>query len=87
MLDLSSHGIMVNLTSYMVTTFWFCHSDIYVRKRTCRQVRPVNIQISLRMRTDCSETLLIEYWIAKDAKFLPADNKDSNQTVRMHSPI
>ena len=27
------------------------------------------------------------FWIAKDARFLHADNKDSDQTVRMHSLI
>ena len=31
----------------------------------------------------CSEPSLGEFWIAIDAKFLHADNKDSDQAARM----
>ena len=47
-----------------------------VRKRTFRQVRPVRIQISLRIRAGWSESLLGAFWITKDADFLHADNED-----------
>ena len=49
---------------------------------TFRHVRSAKIQISI-----CevwSESSLTAFWIAKDAKFLQADNEDSDQTVRMH---
>ena len=44
-----------------------------VRKRAFSYVRPVKIQISLRI---CAESPLGPFWIAKDAKFLHAGNVD-----------
>ena len=44
------------------------------------------IQISLRVRAFCLESLGA-FWLAKDAKFLHADNEDSNQTARMRSLV
>ena len=43
-------------------------------------MRPAKIQISLRIRAVWSESSLGAFWIAKDAKFLPADNEDSDQS-------
>ena len=54
-----------------------------VRKCTFGHVRPAKIQISLRIRAGWSESSLGAIWIAKDAKFLHADNEDSDQTARM----
>ena len=54
-----------------------------VRKITFGHVRPAKIQISLRICAGWSESSLGAFWIAKDAKFLPVDNEDSDQTVRM----
>ena len=56
-------------------------------KRTFRHVRPAKIQISLRIRAVWSESSPGAFWIAKDAKFLHADNEDSDQTVRMRRLI
>ena len=39
-------------------------------------VRPAKVGISLCIRTIWSESLLGAFWIAKDAKFLYADNED-----------
>ena len=58
-----------------------------VRKRTFVHVHPAMIQISLRIRAVWSESSLSADLIAKDAKFLHADNEDSNQTARMRSLI
>ena len=58
-----------------------------IRKRTFGHVRPVKIQISLRIRAVWSESSLNAFWIAKDAKFLYADNEDSDQTARMRRLI
>ena len=58
-----------------------------VRKRTFAHVRPVKIQISLRTHTVRSESSLGTFWIALDAKFLHADNEDSDQTARMRRLI
>ena len=44
-----------------------------VRKRTFEHVRPVKIQIRLRIRAVWSETSLGAFWIANDAKFLHAE--------------
>ena len=60
-----------------------CHN---VRKRTFRYMRPAKIQISLRIRAG-SESSLGALWIAKDAKFLHADNEYSDQTARMRMLI
>ena len=48
-----------------------------VRKRTSGQVRTAKIQISLRIRR--SESSLGAFGISKDAKFLHADNEDSDK--------
>ena len=58
-----------------------------VRKRTFKHVRPVKIQISLRIRAVWSESSLPAFWIAEDAKFHYVDNEDSNQLVRMRRLI
>ena len=50
-------------------------------------MRPAKIQISLRIRAIWSESSQGEFRIAKDAKFLHADNEDSNQTARKRRPI
>ena len=50
-----------------------------VRKRTVEQVRPVKIQIRLRSQSD-QNLHWVHFWIAKDAKFLQADNKYFDQT-------
>ena len=52
-----------------------------VRQRRFGYVRPAKIQISLRIRTVRSEISLGAFWIAKDVKFLHADNEDSDQTA------
>ena len=43
-------------------------------------MRPVMIQIRLRKCAVWSESSLRAFSIAEDAKFLPVDNEDSNQT-------
>ena len=58
-----------------------------VRKRTFGHMRPTKIQISLRIRTVWSESSLGAFWVVKDANFLHADNKDSDQTARMRRLI
>ena len=50
-----------------------------VRKYTFGYERPVKIQISLHIRTVWLESSLDAFQIAKDAKFLHADNEDLNQ--------
>ena len=50
-----------------------------VKKRNFGHVRPTNIQIRLRIRAVWSESSLGAFWIAKVAKFLQADNEDTNQ--------
>ena len=57
-----------------------------VRKRTLG-MRPAKIHFSLRIRAVWSESSLVTFWTAKDVKFLHADNKDSNQTVRIRRLI
>ena len=47
-----------------------------VRKCTFGHVRPAKFQISLCIRAVWSESSLSAFWIAKDVKFLPVDNKD-----------
>ena len=46
------------------------------QKHTFEPVHPATIQISLRIRAVWSESSLDAYWIAKDARFLHADNED-----------
>ena len=43
-------------------------------------LRQAKIQIRLRIRTVWSESSFGVVWIAKDAKFLHADNKDADYT-------
>ena len=50
-------------------------------------VRPAKVKISLRIRALCPESSLGIFRIAKDAKFLHADNEDSNRTARMRRLI
>ena len=50
-------------------------------------VRPVTIQISLRIRTVLSESSPGACLIPNDVMFLHAKNKDSDQTVRMRRLI
>ena len=50
-------------------------------------LRPAKIQISLRIRTVWSESSLDAFWIANIAKFLYADNEDSDQNARMRRLI
>ena len=57
------------------------------RKCTFGYVHPAWIQISMRIRTVWSESLLDAFGIAKNAKFLHADNEDSEQTARMRRLI
>ena len=52
-----------------------------VRKRTFGHVRPLKIQIRLGICAVWSESSLGSFWIAKDAMFPPADNKDADQTA------
>ena len=54
-----------------------------VRKHTFGHMRPVKIQISLRIRAVWPESLLGAFWIAKGAMFSHADNEDFEQTARM----
>ena len=58
-----------------------------VRKRTFGHVRPVKIQISLRISAGWSEFSLGTFWIAIDAKFLYADNEASDKTAGVHRLI
>ena len=46
-------------------------------------VRPAKTQISLGIHPFWSESSLYAQWVAKDPKFLQADNEDSDQTGRM----
>ena len=48
------------------------HLSRIVRKRIFRYVRPVKIQISLRIRAGWFENSLGAFWIGKDAKYLHA---------------
>ena len=58
-----------------------------VRKRTFEIVCPAKIQMNLHFRTVWSESSFSALRIPKDAKFLLADNEDSDQTARMRSLI
>ena len=46
-------------------------------------VCPAKTQIRLRIRAVWSEFSLGAYWIAKDVRFFPAENEDSDQTARI----
>ena len=58
-----------------------------VRNPTVWYVRPGEILIRLRIRAVWSESSLGTFWIAMDAKFLHADNEDSDQITRMRRLI
>ena len=58
-----------------------------MRNGTFGHVGPAKIQISLRIRAVWSESSLGAFCIVKDAKFLHADNEDSDQTARMRRLI
>ena len=70
--------------------------SVYISRkvRKCIFVHPHSgkIQIGLLVCTDWSESSLGAFWIAKDAKFLHADNKGFDQTadaqadLRLHLP-
>ena len=53
------------------------------RKRTSAHERQVKIQISLRIRAVWSESSPGAFRIVKSAKFLHADNEDSDRSARM----
>ena len=55
----------------------------HVRKRTFGHMRPAKIQIILHIDAVGSKSSLCVFGIAKDAKFLHADVKDSDQTAHM----
>ena len=66
--------------------FSFCIHVESQRKKTYLHflhlhVRPAKIQISLRIRAVWSESSLGAFWIVKEAKFLHADDEDSDQTA------
>ena len=50
-------------------------------------MRPAKIEIRLRIRAVWSESSLGALRIANDAKFLHADNEDSDQTAQMRRLI
>ena len=50
-------------------------------------MRSAKIQISLSIRAVLPKTSLGTLWIAKDAKFVYAENEGSEQTARMHRLI
>ena len=57
--------------------------NLNVKKDTFGHVRPAKIQIRLRIRAVWSESSLGAVWLAKPAKFLHADNEDSDQTAQI----
>ena len=50
-------------------------------------MHPEKIQITLRICASHQNLRLGAFWIAKDAKFLHLDNKDSDQTVHMSEGV
>ena len=58
-----------------------------VRESTFECLCPAKIKISLPIRAVWSESLLSAFWITKDATYLHADIKDTDQTVQMRSLI
>ena len=57
--------------------------SLNVRERTVWHGRPGEILTSLRIRAVWSESSLGAVWIAKDTKFIHADNENYDQTARM----
>ena len=45
------------------------------------------LEMCTQQRFMQSNSSLAAFWLAKDAKFLLADNEDSNQTAQMHRLI
>ena len=70
------------LWKFILSFYWMSF-----RKRTFGHVRLAMIQISLHTPTVWSESSLGIFWTTKNAKFLHADNDDSDQTARMHRLI
>ena len=60
-------------------------TELNVRKRILKHVGPAKIQISLRDHALFVYSLSPR-WIEKDAKFLHANNEDSDQNARMNLP-
>ena len=83
------------IVAFMRTCIYLCsvNSQVLtlkghsVRNRTFGHARPAKILISLRIRAVSSEPSLGTLWLAKWAKFLRADNEDSDQTARMRRLI
>ena len=74
--------------TYCVFPVTVCGFDIIFelqsqKKDTFGYALSAKIQISLRIRAVWSEPSLGAIRIAKDARFLHADNEDSDQAVRM----
>ena len=61
----------------MQSLFSVLYMNCNVSNRTFSHVRPAKIQISMRIRAVWSESLLCAFWIAKDAKFLYANNEET----------
>ena len=57
------------------------------QKRTVGHVRPAYSEDSDQPAQSDQKSSLDAFWIAKDAKFIHADNKDSDQTARMRRLI
>ena len=64
-----------------------CAFELNYQKTYFRTCALSKIQISRRIRTVRSEPSLGAFRKAKDAKFLHADNEDSDQTARMRNLI
>ena len=58
-----------------------------VRKRTFGYEHPVKAHISLCIQAVRSNSLLGEFWVAKDARFLLEDTENYDQRVRMRKLI
>ena len=61
--------------------------DYNASKRTYGHMRPVKIQISLRIRAVWSESSLGAFGIAKIAKIFHANNENTDETAWMRSQI
>ena len=61
--------------------------SLNARIPTLGHVRPAKVPVSLCIPAVCKESPLGAFWIAKDAKFLHADNEDSEQSARMRRLI
>ena len=68
--------------SYKLTKWVFGSAELKMSVRPA-SVRPAKTQISLGVRPVWSESSLCTHWVAKDQRFLHADNEDSDQTGRM----